>query len=102
MKGSEKEEEVRVGARKGKGVEILLCSVSFLVVGKKVGTCFEVCSSTGLFLYICFVRCKFKNEDFCFHLMVLVVFNSDRLSSGYFSRLSDRLSGFSRKVISFS
>ena len=56
MKGSEKEEEVRVGARKGKGVEILLCSVSFLVVGKKVGTCFEVCSSTGLFLCMCLVR----------------------------------------------
>ena len=95
-------------------MEILLCSVSFLVVGKKVGTCFEVCSSTGLFLYICFVRCKFKNEDFCFHLMVLVVFNSDRLWSGNFSRLSDLVtasgfgcfweisSGFSRKVILLS
>ena len=54
MKGSEKEEEVRVGARKGTGVEILLRSVFFLVVGKKVGTRFEV--GTGLFLRVCLVR----------------------------------------------
>ena len=51
---------------------------------------------------------------FRFHLMVLVVFNSDRLWSGYFSRLSDLVtasgfgcfreisSGFSRKVILLS
>ena len=53
MKGSEKEEEVRVGEkRERRGNSFAFCF--FLVVGKKVGTRFEV--GTGLFLRVCFVR----------------------------------------------